>query len=304
MTNSIYIQIASYRDPQLLPTIKDCLTKAKYPENLTFGIGWQHCKDDNWDNLDEYIQNDKFRIIAIDHLESKGVCFVRNLIQNLYSDEDYTLQLDSHHRFVEDWDIILIDMLKSLQSKRYSKPLISSYLPSFDPDNDPAARINIPWKIVFDKFIPEGAVLFRPSPFDSKRDSLDEPLHGKFFSGHFAFTLGQFCKEVIYDPYYYFHGEEINMSVRSFTHGYDIFYPHKVIAWHEYTRKNRIKQWDDDKEWYKKNESSHLRNCKLFGIDHIVNDIDFSNYGFGYVRSLKDYEEYSGLNFRNRLSTN
>ena len=30
--NTIFIQIASYRDPQLVPTIKDCLKNAKYPK--------------------------------------------------------------------------------------------------------------------------------------------------------------------------------------------------------------------------------------------------------------------------------
>ena len=51
----IFIQIASYRDPQLLYTLKDCLSKAKYPDNLRFGIAWQHSSSDTWDNLDESI---------------------------------------------------------------------------------------------------------------------------------------------------------------------------------------------------------------------------------------------------------
>ena len=42
----IFIQIASYRDPQLIPTLKDCISKAKNPENLVFAIAWQHSKDD------------------------------------------------------------------------------------------------------------------------------------------------------------------------------------------------------------------------------------------------------------------
>ena len=54
-TNTIFIQIASYRDPQLLPTIKDCISKAKYPENLRFGICWQHCDNDIWDTLADYV---------------------------------------------------------------------------------------------------------------------------------------------------------------------------------------------------------------------------------------------------------
>ena len=45
--NSIFIQIASYRDSQLLPTIKDCIQNAKNPENLIFAICWQHGEDEN-----------------------------------------------------------------------------------------------------------------------------------------------------------------------------------------------------------------------------------------------------------------
>ena len=51
--NKIFVQIASYRDPQLLPTIKDMIDKAKKPKNLVFGICWQHSKEDSWDELDE-----------------------------------------------------------------------------------------------------------------------------------------------------------------------------------------------------------------------------------------------------------
>ncbi len=29
----IFIQIAAYRDNELLPTLKDCIKKAKHPEN-------------------------------------------------------------------------------------------------------------------------------------------------------------------------------------------------------------------------------------------------------------------------------
>lgn len=50
--NRIFIQIAAYRDPELLKTIEDCLKNADHPENLRFGICWQHNIDDQWDNLD------------------------------------------------------------------------------------------------------------------------------------------------------------------------------------------------------------------------------------------------------------
>lgn len=302
--NTIFIQIASYRDPQLNPTIKDCLDKAKNPQNLRFGISWQHSDDDDWDNLNEYKNDNRFKIIDIDYKESKGACWARNYLQSLYNNEKYTLQLDSHHRFVEDWDEILINMLVELQENGYRKPLVTSYLPSFNPDNDPKERVNVPWLLSYDRFIPEGAVFFKPKYYDFSKMP-NKPILGRFYSAHFAFSLGSFAKEVKHDPNYYFHGEEISIAVRAFTHGYDIFYPNKVIAWHEYTRKNRIKQWDDDKKWTDKNSACHYRNRKLFGMN-VKDDgteIDFGEYGFGSVRTLKDYEKYAGMKFSKRSVT-
>ena len=49
--STIFISIASYRDPQLLFTLRDCINKADNPANLRFGIAWQHNIEDEWDNF-------------------------------------------------------------------------------------------------------------------------------------------------------------------------------------------------------------------------------------------------------------
>lgn len=298
MTNTIFVQIASYRDPQLKPTLCSMIENADNPENLRIGICWQHSKDDEWDELNDFMNDDRFRIIDIDHIDSKGVCWARNRVQSLYDNEKYTLQLDSHHRFAKSWDSELISMLTELQSSGYKKPLITSYIPSFDPDNDPVSRVNHPWKMNFDRFIPEGAIFFLPASFDGF-DANDKPLPARFYSAHFAFTLGEFCKEVPHDPDYYFHGEEISIAVRAYTWGYDLFHPHKVLCWHEYTRKGRTKQWDDDKNWVDRNVKSHKKNRQLFGMDG-EQIVDMGQYGFGPNRSLRDYEKYAGISFSKR----
>ena len=294
--NKIFIQIASYRDPQLIPTLKDCIAKAKNPKNLVFCICWQH---DETENLDQYKDDPRFKIIDVPFQDSKGACWARNSIQQRYDNEEYTLQLDSHHRFVDNWDDELINMIKDLKKKGYKKPLLTGYIPSFDPENDPAVRVQIPWKMNFDRFIPEGAVFFLPASIDDFKDRT-EPVPARFYSAHFCFTLGKFCKEVPHDPEYYFHGEEISIAARAFTCGYDLFHPHKVVAWHEYTRKGRTKQWDDDKKWCDRNNHCHAKNRKLFGMDGETRAIDFGVYGFGDVRTLEQYEAYSGLRFKDR----
>lgn len=296
----IFIQIASYRDPQLIPTIKSAIENASKPKNLVFGICRQYHPEDGFDNLDEFKSDKRFRILDIPYLESKGVCWARNQVQQLYKNEKYTLQIDSHMRFKQGWDIEFINMVKQLQKKGYKKPLLTGYVSSFDPDNDPQSRINEPWQMAFDRFIPEGAVFFLPETIPNW-ENLIEPVPARFYSAHFCFTLGEFSKEVQHDPEFYFHGEEISIAARAYTHGYDLFHPHKVLIWHEYTRKGRVKQWDDDKEWVKKNETCHKKNRQLFGMDGESSEgIDFGKYGFGNDRTLKDYEKFSGLLFERR----
>lgn len=295
----IFIQIAAYRDPQLLPTLEDCISNAKYPHNLVFSIAWQHSIDDKWDNLDMYKNDQRFKILDMDYKVSKGACWARNALQQNYAGEQYTLQLDSHHRFTKFWDETLINMYEGLRKKGVKKPLITTYIPSFETDNDPKGRINVPWKMNFDRFIPEGAVFFLPAAIENYQ-SLTGPIPARFYSAHFAFSSGNFVKEVPHDPEYYFHGEEISVGVRAWTHGYDLYHPHVVIAWHEYTRKGRVKQWDDDGSWHLKNTNSHLRNRKLFGMDGLPRDIDFGIYDFGKERTLEDYERYAGISFKKR----
>jgi hypothetical protein len=201
-------------------------------------------------------------------------------------------------RFEKGWDTTLIDMIDQLQEDGYEKPLLTGYVSSFDPDNDPAGRAREPWRMAFDRFIPEGAVFFLPETIPNWTE-LTKPVPARFYSAHFCFTLGQFSKEVQHDPEYYFHGEEISIAARAYTHGYDLFHPHKVVIYHEYTRKGRTKQWDDDKKWVEKNNHSHKRNRQLFGMDG-EEMVDLGQFGFGPVRTLRDYEKYSGLLFSKR----
>jgi hypothetical protein len=327
--NTIFVQIASYRDPQLIPTLNDMLQNADHPENLHIGICWQHGDDEPTDIfldneitiLDFYEKSGfnvlkaekkgaKFSIIDVHYHKTNGACWARNAIQQLYAKEKYTLQLDSHHRFAKGWDTTLINMLEGLRTQS-EKPLLTAYVPSFDPDNDPQGRVMQPWQMNFDRFIPEGAVFFIPSEIPNWRQ-LNGPIRARFYSAHFCFADGSFAEEVQHDPEYFFHGEEISISARAFTHGYDLYHPHIPIVWHEYTRKGRTKVWDDHTEaqknkgrinlhWLERNNICHRRNRILFGMDgEDQNSIDFGKYGFGSKRTLKEYEEYAGISFKYR----
>jgi hypothetical protein len=295
----IFVQIASYRDPELVNTIEDMLAKAKKPKNLVLAIARQYANEDGFDNLDKWKKDKRFRILDIPYEDSNGACWARNLVQQLYDGEEYTLQIDSHMRFNQDWDDTLIKMLKDLQKKGYKKPLLTSYACSFEPTNDPAGRVQEPWRMVFDRFSPEGNVFFNPETIPNWQN-LNSPIPARFYSAHYCFTLGQFSREVQHNPEFYFHGEEISIGVRAYTWGYDLFHPHFPIIYHEYTRKGKKKQWDDDTAWGGKNERAHFLNKRLFGVDGVEQEGHDGLFGFGLVRTLRDYEKYAGILFSKR----
>lgn len=294
MSEKIFIQIASYRDPELLPTIKDCIHNASQPENLVFGIAWQHDKQDKWDHLEPYKNDPRFRILDLDYKESRGACWARNQIQKLYNNEKYTLQLDSHHRFTNGWDKILKYVYNQCIEDGHKKPLLTGYPPSYYPEKDPIGRVNGVLKTIFHDFDNDGNLLCRPVAFDSHSP---RPILSRFFAGGFSFTSGNFIKEVPYDPNLYFLGEEISMAVRAFTHGYDLLHPHVCVLWHEYTREKKSKHWSDHPEWHSiQNESKSL-------LDYLFNNeptTDEYEYGFGKVRTVQDYTIYSGISIKDQ----
>ena len=63
--DKIFIQIASYRDPQLLLTVEDCINNALYPKNLVFCIAHQFNNEDIFSSdLDKYRGDKRFKIIS------------------------------------------------------------------------------------------------------------------------------------------------------------------------------------------------------------------------------------------------
>jgi hypothetical protein len=302
--DKIFVQIASYRDPELIPTIKDCIAKAKYPERLTFGICWQHSTEDEWDNLDEFKDNPSFTIMDVPWNESKGLCWARHHIQKMWKGEKYTMQLDSHHRFLQDWDEILIEMMDMTGSP---KPIITAYAGMYNPKENKFLNEE-PYHMVPDKFTPGGTILFYPQAIPNWQE-LKKPIPARFVSGHFFFTLGIHCEEYKYDPNIYFAGDEISLSIRSYTLGYDLFHPHYTVIWHEYTREGRTKHWTDfnnetkgaglvEKPWWEMDNESKRRLRHM--LQEEDNEINLEEYGLGSFRSHYSYQNYAGIYFRTK----
>lgn len=60
---AIFVAIAAYRDQDLMPTIENCLAKARHPERLRFGVCWQHGPGEV---LGNWLGAPQFRVINVD----------------------------------------------------------------------------------------------------------------------------------------------------------------------------------------------------------------------------------------------
>jgi Glycosyltransferase (GlcNAc) len=283
----VFISIAAYRDPQLNATIADCLKKAQRPELLRFGICWQHAAEDL---PPANAGDDRFQVLNILWQDSRGACWARAEAMKLWRGEEWFLQVDSHCRFVAGWDERLIRMMGETGS---SKPILSTYATPFTPGPVEVLE-GAPLQMAFQGFTVDGIPHMKPLAIPNWQ-SLHRPPRARFVSGGFLFAPGNFVGEVPYDPELYFLGEEASMTVRAFTHGYDLFHPHETIVWHDYVRKDAVKHWDDHTgDWGGQDLLSKAK------IRNLLAGQPLDAFGLGSIRTIKEYEEYAGLSFRLR----
>ena len=292
----IFVAIASYADPELPRTLEDCSANAEKPEHLRFGI----CVQEDASApvpLDKFYCDKRFRFQRRQVEESRGGPWARNIAQSLWRGEPYTLQVDAHMKFEPRWDSKLIDMLESMPSK---KPVITMNAPLFHYDEEGVLHrrldMGVPTTRVSDWRAENGWAPW----FDFGPPNQQTPGRTRFINGNFAFSRGVWNVEVPQDPEHYYWGEEFNVTVRSFTWGYDLFLPTEVVAWHMH-HQNAVPR----RHWEKGEDVVARRNAVAFDrLERLIYGKDGSSdlgpYGLGPYRTLRDYEIYSGFDLRNR----
>jgi hypothetical protein len=96
----------------------------------------------------------------------------------------------------------------------------------------------------------------------------------------------------------YFHGEEQNISIRAYTHGWDIWHPNRVPLYHLYKKRDANEaplHWDknfDEKRnerWYELRHRANQRLAKL------INAKIEGAYGTGQQRSIESYFHFAKM---------
>lgn len=293
----IFVQIASYRDPECQWTLKDMFEKATNPDRIFAGVAWQYIADEDAHCFIMETRPEQVRAQRFNARFSKGVCWARSHTQQLWQGEEYTLQIDSHMRFEPDWDQKLIHMARQTASP---KPVITCYPPAYTPPGK--LHTGYIFSMGAKEFDKDGMLAMEGRGI-AVENAPAKPIPGVFCGAGFLFAPSAIIHEVPYDPNIYFFGEEITLAVRLWTHGWDLFYPNMPILYTNWDRKYRKTHFEDHSDWSALNRRSQSRVKFLLSGEEpadpaALNDIE--KFGLGSVRTLEEYQRYSGVDFHKK----
>ena len=231
--DKIYVSLASYKDKELVDTVYSILRQAKNPERVFLSIFSQDETHPKLEDIFSLFGVKDFLYERVHFSEAKGVGYARAKTQEKLSlDFKYYMQVDSHTRFIQDWDSILIsDYIKSQDF--WKTPIIFSSYPipyTYDKNGNEVITAKEEANIINIKRV-ESFETYKPD-YHAREIANSGELHPHFCAG-FVFGLSEYILKVPYDRNIYFIGEEHTMSIRFFCQGINIIAPRQSYVYHQ-----------------------------------------------------------------------
>lgn len=254
---TICISICSYRDYDVYNTIHSLFDNASNYENIFVYVYIQELIPYSQKHY-FYIKSIYIKNVFIEttyYKNAKGPLYARqyiikNMIRPANKNFDYFFQIDSHMRFIPDWDIVLIQNYENLFPE---KKIISYYPPgSFLEEN------KIPVLIEKTKIHNDKIDKYKTRFINS--NIIRNYFSSKYIAAGFFFTEMKFILNGMYpmtEIPYLFQGEEMLLTyyyhkINSFV----IFSPCENIAIHKYNRNTEHKIWNDIPNWKQLNNNA------------------------------------------------
>ena len=328
---TIYVSVASYRDPECQPTVDDIFLRAEYPERLRVAIVEQRVEgedDDIIPNCGKPLKpcevDPKQPMCKYSHLVdvfvvpavlSIGPVFARHLANRMYRGEYFAMQVDSHVRFIRNWDSSLLSQWESAKNEM---AIITTYLSDLTDSIDPVTFENKhPNRPIMCKTDYEGAGKMKHLRHGQQPEGPpgihDEPTLHPFWAAGFSFARGHFVVQVPYDQYepMVFQGEEIFMGLRAWSYGYDFYTAETSVAFHMYAvKENKAKRKKVKLFWENGNlyPGAAVQGMKrLNGIigtgdpGDVFYDAEAKKYGLGNVRPKEQFYKLYGIHTETKM---
>lgn len=321
---TIYISVASYRDPECQLTVEDMFLRAEHPERIRVAVIDQRAENDSVPPCavpEQPCSENPSQVICrfqhlIDRFEvpaflSVGPVFARHLANRMYRGEYFAMQVDSHVRFIRNWET---DIISQWRAAKNEMGVLSVYLSDINDSIDPVTFENKhPARPIMCKTDYEGEGKLRHLRHGQQPEGAPgirgEPTLHPFWAAGFSFARGHFPVQVPYDQYspMVFQGEEIFQGLRGFTYGYDYYTPETSVAFHMYAikenkeKRKKIKLFWENQNLYPGSAVEGMK--RLNGIIGMGDPEDVDKYfrededmyGLGHARPKERFFELYGI---------
>jgi [Skp1-protein]-hydroxyproline N-acetylglucosaminyltransferase len=270
--DSIFLSVASFREHLLADTLMSAYSSATQPEKLFVGVIVNNCfgfpgddpckgspkvvgqdlngrdilqiEDGKPDTnhietfctnttVQRYCERGQVRVLYINETDALGPAVTRYYSSKLWGGETYYCQVDSHLKFANGWDELYIQDLKL--TRNFPKSVLSTYPPGFvnfrqEPPFTPGTRLCRCQIRSNEGFLPRVEMEGRCNETEAR------PTQMAFLGAGFFFARAEFIVDVPFDPFlpWLFMGEEVALSIRAWTSGWNIYAPRKNLIGHQY----------------------------------------------------------------------
>lgn len=353
---SVFVSLAAFREHLLGKSMMSAFDHAKDPSKLFIGAIVQNCfgldgtvcktglqvvgKDKNGrdttsvspkppdengieefcnhENYKKYCDSGQVRVMYVHDTDALGPQTARFYASKLWGGETFFMQMDAHLEFAPNWEQYYIDEARA--AKNYPKSVLSAYPPGFKE---------------YDGSFKGGSrgerlcgAHFSPSPVEYQILRIEQlgltpweaeyPTQVPFMAAGFFFAHSSLLRDVPFDPYapWCFMGEEIALSLRAWTNGWDIYAPRKNVIAHQY-RPGRLglpKFWESvGRDSGRGSLNTRLQKHVLRRVKHMlayptdttetmqkegdsIALYNFEHYSMGHERLLEDYLKWTKIN--------
>jgi hypothetical protein len=295
---SIFVSIISYKDAELVKTIKHLLHNAENPKDIHIGVVSQHFPSKHPDL--SFVKNLTYHKMSF--VDAKGAGYARKIAMEMYGGQDYFLQLDSHMRFAKHWDAKMIDIHKQAQKIAKTEKVILSQFPApyevhtggkdYYPQGDKDYWSDPSWTSVVNTYA--GVWAGHRMTMEDKT----KPHRSHTILAAYVFAPGYITKEVPYDERICFMGEELCFAIRAFTRNWEIYAPNEMLLWHFYQRKSHTKIWNQREDAIRKYRWIDLETLSQNTQKDILLGIEQGVYGIGDKKKYEEYQKMIGIDFK------
>lgn len=303
----ILVSVVNYCDPEFLSTIKSLWDNAYNKNDLVISI----VSEDNFEYNLNFIPKNQiiYRHFKPD-IYRGGVAWARNLAVDVNFEYDYLIQFDSHTYFSLNWDVNAINAYCNIDDKKY----IISYCPAnYEINEDKSVNYNI--YPIYSMIAKDYKDLIPGFTFPSYHQlELREVVQGYWVTCCYLFAPYKWVKEVGISKKSSFNTEEFNLSLRTYSHGWNIYGIGARDTFHHMSHRQSngsvtrevLRPWADDRKedyWSHVERETNFISRLMSGVEDVpLNKVKefFEKTGISKEYLINNISYYSHIEIENR----